>query len=238
MNYVGIDPSLSSTAVTVYNKNGYFFFSFLKNWDKPTKWTKNIMDFVSVKGVQYRTSDNYSELENFKLEDYKKHVKNIVSDVSRVLVDGKLIFSIEGYSYNSETSSLIDLVSFSTLLRNSLLTNFDSEMNVYSPSFLKKSSSGLAYGWVAKGKKTIKYSTRNDQGIAGGDFKKREMMKALNDYPCDSRLSEFIKEYYDTLYPMANIPSPISDLVDSYWLLKVLMNEKLFHIKNILESED
>ena len=59
------------------------------------------------------------------------------------------------------------------------------------------------------------------------------MLGALNDYMCDSYLSIFVKKHYPDLKTMSNIPSPIDDLVDSYWLLKVLMNDRLLKIKKI-----
>lgn len=235
-NYVGIDMSLSSTAISIYNKNGYFFLSYLKNWEKPTKWTKNLTDYVKITGVFYKKSEEYSEQENMKLTDYEKNVDNIINDIKNCMVEGKTIFAIEGYSYASETSSLIDLVTMATLLRSGLRNKLNAEMVVYSPSTLKKETCGMVYGWSKSGVRTIKFSTRNTDGIAGGDFKKPQMLKALNDYPCDSKLSTFIKEFFGDLYKMAAIPAPIPDLVDSYWLLKILMNERIFHFKQIINE--
>ena len=232
-NYIGIDLSLTSTGISIHNSNGYFFFSYMKNWDKPTKWTKNL-DFVKITGVKYTLSEDYSELENLKLSNYSNTVSKIINDIKECLVDGKIIFAIEGYSYASETSSLIDLVTMSTLLRSKLILELQAEMRVYSPSTLKRETCGLVYGWIQKGKKTITYETRNSDGMAGGSFTKREMLKALNDYSCNTKLSLFVKEYYSDLYPMKSIPTPISDIIDSYWLLKVLMNDSVHYIKNIL----
>jgi hypothetical protein len=233
-NYIGIDLSLTSAAISIFNKNGYRFLSYMKNWEKPTKWTKNLLDHVKITGVKYRISEDYSEQENYKIEDYRKNVETIINDIKNCIVDGDIAFAIEGYSYNSETSSIIDLVTMSTFLRDKLKTELNAKMYVYSPSTLKLQTCGLVYGWSKSGVKTIKYTTRNTDGMAGGNFKKREMMKALNDYPCDSNLSKFIKENYNELYKMSNIPPPIPDLVDSYWLLKVLMNDKIFHMKKII----
>ncbi len=238
MNFIGIDMSLTSTAISVWNKNGYFFFSYLKNWEKPTKWTKNILDYVKITGVKYRQSETYTELENLKIEDYTTNVDNIINDIKNCMVEGEVFFAIEGYSYNSETSSLIDLVTMGTLLRSKLIKLLNAKMSVYSPSTLKKESCGLSYGWEKKGVRAIKYSTRNPDGIAGGDFQKHQMLKALNDYPCDSKLSIFTKEYFGDLYSMKSIPAPIPDLIDSYWCLKVLMNDKLFHIKRVINEDE
>jgi len=236
MNFIGIDMSLRSTAITIWNSNGYHFLSYMKNYDKPTKWTKLLGDYITVKNVSYKQSEDYSELENFKILDYDNNTDIMIEDIKNLLVGSKIVFGIEGYSYTSETSSLIDIVSMSTMLRLKMIKKLNAEMIIYSPSTIKKETSGLCYGWKAKGKRVITYSTRNTDYIAGGNFKKPQMLKALNDYPCDSNLSKFTKEHFDVLYSMATIPAPIPDLIDSYWVLKVLMNEKVFHIKNILEE--
>lgn len=237
MNFIGIDLSLTSTAISVWNKNGYYFFSYLKNWEKPTKWTKVIQDHVHITGIKYQTNEDYSIQENLKLKDYSHNTDNIIKDIKNVMVDGKVYFGIEGYSYNSETSSLIDLVCMSTMLRKKLIDDLNAEMTVYSPSTLKRECCGLVYGWTAKGKKVITYSTRNSDGIAGGSFVKHQMVKALNDYPCESNLSILVKENFMEMYSMKSIPKPFDDLIDSYWCLKVLMNDKVFNLKKIKSDE-
>lgn len=236
MNYIGIDLSLTSTAIAIWNdKNGYKFLSYIKNWTKPTKWTKNLMDFVDVKGTEFKTSDDYSEQEVLKLKDYDLITDNIILDIQKILVKGEIIFQIEGYSYSSETSSLIDLVTLSTLLRKKLL-NIGAKMIVISPSSLKKEICGIVYGWTKTGVRTFKYSTRNTDGIAGGTFQKHEILKSINDYPCESNLAKFIKLYYSDLYSMKTIPAPIPDLCDAYCALKVLMNDKIFKLKKIINE--
>lgn len=226
-NYVGVDASLSSTAITVFNKNGYFFFSYLKNYTKPTKWTKEL-DFVNIIGVEYSKDEDYSTQETNKMWDYQQSVECMVNDIKEVLVDGETFFSQEGYSFSSMAGHLIDLVQLGTLIRNALTLKLNADMTIYSPSTMKKETCGLTYGWTKKGKKVIKYETRNDIGIAGGNFKKHQMMKAIYDYPTDNKLSEFIDNYYDDLCIMKKIPSPIDDLIDSFWALKILMNDKIY----------
>jgi hypothetical protein len=238
MNFIGIDLSLTSTGISLYNKNGYKYLSFMKNYNKATKWTKLIDSYVSIHNVTYKYSDDYSENEVFKIYDYDNNMNFIVDEIKKYLVEGKTLVAIEGYSYASgNTVSLLDLIALGTILRNKIKNNIvNSEIHIYSPSSLKQGCCGLVYGWEEKGKKTITYSTRSVDGIAGGNFKKHQMLKALYDYPCDSNLSKFIKENFQELYKMSTIPSPIPDLVDSYWLLKVLLNDKIFHIKKIIKK--
>lgn len=236
MNYIGIDASLTSTAISVYNKNGYFFFSYLKGYEKPGKWTKLIEDFVKITGVAYNKSENYSEQENLKLKDYQDLVSIIINDIKSVLVEGDIYSAIEGYSFSSAAGHLIDLVTLSTLIRDRLKNKLNSNLDVYSPSTLKKETCGLTYGWIEKGKKKKSYTCRNTLGIAGGNFKKHQMLDAIKDYKCTSQLNKFCKEYYDDLSGLKKIPSPIDDLVDSYWVLKTLMNERIHKIFRILNK--
>lgn len=241
INYVGIDLSLTSTGVSLFNlkTQTYTYLSFMKNYTKPTKWTKILDDYIEVTGVTYRHSENYSEQEVYKIEDYDKNMNFIIEEITKHLVVGKTIVAIEGYSYgSSNTVSLLDLIALGTLLRNKIKTKLNADIHIYSPSELKQMTCGLVYGWKAKNKKATIFETRNSDGMAGGSFTKREMFKALNDYPCDSNMSKFCKQNYSDIYKMATIPAPIPDLIDSYWLLKILMNDKLFHIRKVINNDE
>ena len=225
-NYIGIDASLTSTAISVYNENGYFFFSYFKNYTKPTKWTKEL-EFVKFVGVEYSKDEDYSIQESNKMWDYQQSVECMVNDMKEVLVDGEVHFSQEGYSFSSMAGHLIDLVQLGTLIRNAMTKDLGAGMTIYSPSTMKKETCGLAYGWTKKGKKVIKYDTRNTIGLAGGNFKKHQMMEAMYDYPTDNKLSEFVDAFYADMMTMKKVPSPVDDLIDSFWALQILMNEKI-----------
>jgi hypothetical protein len=195
-----------------------------------------MLDYIDIHGLEYRFSDQYSKQEVLKIEDYNKNMGIIVDELFKIIGDKKTLINIEGYSYGSmgKTVSLVDLIALGTLLRNKLHTKLNCDIRIVSPSELKRNSCMLTYGYTEKGKKNITITTRNDIGVAGGNFTKREMMKALSDYKCDTDLSKFIKQNFTELYSMSNIPAPIPDLIDSYWLLKTLMNDEIYHIKNIL----
>ena len=236
MNFIGIDSSLTSTAISLYNKeHGYKFFSYMKNYEKPSKWTKRIDNFVKITGVFYNKHDDYSEQEMLKMTDYQLLVSTILMDLQQYIIPGEIYVAQEGFSYNSQAGHLIDLVTLGTLLKDRLTNKMNAKMTIYSPSTLKKETCGLVYGWTQSGKRVIKYGTRSTKGIAGGNFKKHQMFEALYEYKkCDSELQKFVLEAYDEAYYMKKIPTPIDDLVDSYWLLKVLMNERIHKIFNII----
>ena len=42
-----------------------------------------------------------------------------------------------------------------------------------------------------------------------------------------NKLSEFVDNYYQDMMTMKKIPSPIDDLIDSFWALQILMNDKI-----------
>ena len=238
--FLGIDLSLTSTGISLFNSKTkeYKYLSFMKNYKKPTKWTKLMLDYIDIHGVEYRYSDEYSKQEVYKIEDYNKNMDIVVDEIYKIVGDNKVIINIEGYSYGStNTVSLIDLIALGTLLRNKLHTRLNSDIRIVSPSTLKMESCKLVYGYKEKiGRKNTTIECRNPIGRAGGSFSKREMLMALNDYPCNSELSIFVKQNFTELYKMTIIPSPIPDLIDAFFLLKTLMNDEIFHIKNIIKQ--
>lgn len=231
-NFIAIDISLNSTGISIWNKNGYKFIACIKS-SKPTKWTKTLDDYAEIKYLNYTHKDNYSDQQYANLCDYESNVEIITNEISKYIIPGSTIIAFEGYAYNAMGNSLIDIVGFSTLLKSAMKNKFNAKFEIYSPGSIKKNCCGLVYGWEEKGKKTKTYSTRSIEGIAGGTFKKHQMLKALNDYPCNSQLSVVVKELFDDLYHMKSIPTPFSDLIDSYWILKILMNDMVFKVFKI-----
>jgi len=218
MIIIGIDPSLSSTSVCIYKHNDFTLFNYTNS--KPNyKWNKEIQNFVNFKFHEHTDNLEYSESEVEKLLMYNIITDNIVFDINNIIDDETEVY-IEGYSYSSNTGQLIDLVTFSTLLRIKLLNNKKIKLNIVSPSTLKKSTSDLAY---IKDKKGI---SRNENGLAGGSFKKPDMMVALLEINNQNILNinvghnyfTYIKENKDMLLKSKNIPKPFDDITDSVLL--------------------
>jgi hypothetical protein len=219
MNYIGLDTSLTSTAICLKNENGYFFFSYFKDYSKPTKWTRPIEDFTKITGITYKKDDDYSIQEMYKLHDYQQTVGKIIQDLKSKVTDSPVRVAIEGYSFASDAGKIIDLVTLGTLIRNAITVNFKCPLTIYSPSTLKKEASGLIYGWDKKRK-----MTRNPIGIAGGSFKKHQMLEAINNSDFKSPMTKFIKENFMEMYRMKRIPHPIEDLVDAHLAVEVLID--------------
>lgn len=235
MNFVGVDISKTSTAVSIWNGEKYYFLSYLNKNSKVTKkWVNKTEEFVSITYKDYRKSDEFHIQEIYKIQDFQSLADMISSDINKYCKYGKIYVGVESYSQGSAAGHLIDLVKIGTLIRDRIIINCKAMLIDYTPSNLKKQTCGLTYGWSAKGKKVIKYETRNSWGLAGGHFQKHQMLEALKDYKCESSLSKFVKSNYEDIKSMTKIPSPIDDLVDSYWLLQLLMNDLVHKKFNII----
>jgi len=82
MNFIGIDPSLISTAVVVNGK----IYNYCRENDANTKsglskWYKLAEQYVNYRWINYRNFENYSEGELTKLKDYDKITDMIISDI-------------------------------------------------------------------------------------------------------------------------------------------------------------
>lgn len=234
-NYIGIDTSLSSTGLYIKLKDNTEFYYNYRNTDKLTKWHK-ILDFVFYKDYENIKLDNYSDTEIAKIIQYNKITDMIVHDIISHCKPEETVIITEGYSFSSSnTSSLIDLICYATLLRNKLIQMNFNNFIIKSPSTLKMETCKASYTPIEKvigGKKPrTEYIYKNDEGIAGGKFTKREMLKAAYDNNIlDVKITKILEFHRVDLLKMKMIPKPIDDLMDAVWLAwsEILINEKVY----------
>ena len=125
-NIVAIDPSLISTAVVVSSGDSFKIYNYCREsaaYGKTglKKWYKMAEEHVTYKFISYREYKDYSEGELVKLKDYDKITDGMISDILSNIDNTKPTkIGIEGYSFGSQAGDLIDLVTFSTLLRKKL----------------------------------------------------------------------------------------------------------------------
>ena len=124
-----------------------------------------------------------------KLREYD-HVTDLIHNkiLGNINKKEKTIVAIEGYNYGlRNTNSIIDIVTFSTLLRLKILTipKLD-KLIIISPMTIKSMTAELVYGYVLSPKAKNKKINKNNEGVAGGDFNKKDMMKALIDMGDDN----------------------------------------------------
>ena len=233
MNIVAIDPSLISTALVVSSGESFKIYNYCREskvFGKKgiTKWYGLAEEFVEYKYIEYREFQDYSEGELVKLKDYDKITDSIIDDIL-INIDPNLEtkIGIEGYNFGAQVGDLIDLVTFSTLLRKKLFDKVSEDIFVMSPSTLKLESCKLTYKPIIKeiGKKkiTIKEEWRNNIGIPGGKFTKNDMALAiieneeLNDY-----WIKHCKIIRDDLKSVSTIQKPYEDVNDAYLIYQIL----------------
>jgi len=223
MNYIAIDPSLTSTAVIINDK----IFNYVSedkacNKSGLSKWYKIFEELITYRFTNYSKSKNYSDEQISKLLDYNDVTDLIIDDILDNLVEGGTVIGIEGFSYSSNAGPLIDLVTYSTLLRIKLFEKVSNNIKIYSPSTLKLNSCMMTYPYTSKGKKNPKIVCKNHEGISGGSFKKREMyLSLIENENYQDKYVNLLREYKSELDKM-NIPKPIEDVNDAIIISKYL----------------
>lgn len=236
-NIIGIDPSLISTALTIYNGSDIKILNYLREKDAViksgfSKWYKYAENFVNYKYISFREFDSYSQGELTKLVDYDIITDKIIEDIlTNINPDIDTIIGIEGYSYGSAVGDLIDLVTFSTLLRKKLYDKVSTKIVVIAPSSLKLESAKLTYKPITKvineGKKNerVEYTYRNNIGISGGSFTKSDIfLSIIENEKYNDIWSNHCHQVKEEILNRASIPKPYEDICDSYIIYQYLIN--------------
>jgi hypothetical protein len=233
MNIVAIDPSLISTALVVSSGDTFKIYNYCREskvYGKKgiTKWFKSAEEFVEYKFIDYREFEDYSEGELIKLKDYDKITDQIISDIlANIDTNKPTKIGIEGYSFSSTAGDIIDLVTFSTLLRKKLFDKVSEDITVLSPSTLKLESCKLTYPPIIKeigGKKPRQeFIWRNNIGISGGKFTKTDMFLSIVDNKeIDDYWSKHCKLSKSDILSVATIQKPYEDVNDAYLIYQIL----------------
>jgi hypothetical protein len=236
MNYVAIDPSLTCTAMVVNDKKFVYTSSTVAHTKKGELkgWFSECEDLATIRVFNEIPSNlSNSDLELAKLEHYKHIVSHIMNDIMDELNTAEdTLVGIEGYSHSSNAGPLIDLVTFSTLLRQeihiglaftaAMTPGYGSiRLKVYQPTEVKRFAAMLVYPPIKKGKKT---EYRNNQGVAGGSFKKHEIYLALTENPKlqNDEWVKYLLENADEVHAAKSVPKPIEDINDAKTLYEIL----------------
>ena len=195
------------------------------------KWFKSAEQYCTYRFIQYREFENYSEGELTKLKDYDKITDLILDDIKSNLVPGEISIGIEGYNFGATVGDLIDLVTFSTLLRKKLFDQISQNILVLSPSTLKLEACKLTYKPIIKeiGKKVkrIEYDWRNNLGISGGKFTKRDMaLCIIENEQIQDDWFKYLKLIKEELLSVKDIQKPHEDVNDAVLIYNILKNQK------------
>ena len=155
--YVGIDPSINSTGITIniWEDNSLFIevFYIIKG-NKLTKKEQNVTEDDDLKAVIYSTyekidikdANDSHELELIKT----KNLLNIVNVISNIITSyskncDKIYVGMEGLSYGSSvrTRSIYELAGLNYLIRNELIVKHQCTLYILPPTEVKKFATGI-----------------------------------------------------------------------------------------------
>lgn len=224
-NLISIDPSTSCTGICINGEVSCFTrrdIAYTKK-DKPTKWFEMVSNYAIINSMDTPLPINkltFSESERYKIEKYDYTTDCIIEFIIKNHIPSvqtnKCV--IEGYSYSSDAGHIIDLVTFSTLLRRKII-DLGYTLYVVPPSELKMASAKLTYNPIDIGKKKPKLRWENKDGVPGGSFKKHEMYKAIIDNKnINNKWQKFLQSNKDDILPLKKIPTPIDDINDAFLL--------------------
>ena len=228
MNYIGMDISLNSTAVVIESGGKTTILSFTNKKDNNI-YIKEL-DRCGVKFFHNNreVSKDYSENEILKLRHYNMISDLIVNEIQKYIdVSENTYCQIEGYSFSKNTSSILDIVGLSTLIRSNLIKLIPLiDITIISPSTLKLEACKLVYKPIDVGKKKPILEYRNNQGISGGSFKKPQMFRAALEGNIQTPIREMLESYKE-LMDRDKIPNPIEDIIDAIFACKIKINQIL-----------
>ena len=225
-NFIGIDISLNSTAIYIENDSKQTILSFTNKKENNIYIQELKHQGVLVFHIDREKTDVYSDNEMLKLLHYRDLSDLIIEQILNNIDSNKKTYcQIEGYSFSKNTSSILDIVSLSTMIRLSLINNIDNiDISIISPSTLKLETCKLVYPPIDIGKRKPRLKYVNKEGISGGSFKKPDMFKAMLDGNIDCPILNMLWTYKD-LTERKKIPNPIEDIIDSILACKLKKKE-------------
>jgi hypothetical protein len=229
MNIISIDPSLISTALVVNGKIFNYCRESKVNLKKGmSKWYKSAEQYSKYRFIEFTNFETYSQGELSKINDYDKISDMILDDIkSNIDISVDSIVGIEGYNFGSTVGDLIDLVTFSTILRKKIYDQITNRILVVSPSTLKLEACKLTYDPIIKesGKrvKKITQEWRNRIGIPGGKFTKKDIaLSIIENENVSHPWFQYMKSISGDILAGKDIQKPHEDINDAIILYHVL----------------
>lgn len=155
--YVGIDPSINSTGVTIniWENNSLFteVFYIIKG-NKLTKKEQKVTEDDDLSAVIYSTYEKIDikdAVDSHELELIKtNNLLNIVNAISHIITVyskhcDNIYVGMEGLSYGSSvrTRSIYELAGLNYLIRNELMTKHICNLYILPPTEVKKFATGI-----------------------------------------------------------------------------------------------
>ncbi len=215
--YVGIDFSLNSPSLCIFNSTEYEFISF-SNYEKDSLIKKKIPKALEIHKElldnkyadiylydRRRKNDDYAIDQFQKIQDATNLANDIINILTKKVNNSKNInIAIEGFSYGSKGNAFIDLIIFNSFLRSKLYDNFGNNISVFSPSAIKM------HAGKGNANKLMMYEYFKKNVLKDIILGQSLFWKWLtnNDNKCVNAKKDIVK--------------PIDDLVDAYFICKYL----------------
>lgn len=203
--HIGIDFSINSPGICIRAVDHLHFIGFYNDQGKfPKKDPKGYAthrEISSLSDVDIIHFNRRAKHEDYSIDQAQKieDSHTLATLISEKVPAGAPV-GLEGYSYGSKGNSFIDLIAFNSVLRNRLYLDGHT-VKVYTPSQVK----------TCAGKGNL-----NKQGMFLAFVENRTSDELLS----GSELWKWCVERRD--FALSEIPKPIDDLVDSYWISRLL----------------
>jgi hypothetical protein len=210
---VGIDFSINSPAVCLLTEDSQKFYSVFnkkKLYAGKTKLTDSefINKYEHLKlladaGVKFDFSEHTSDKKDslyFFSSSYERY-EFTANKIFQFLLDNKVSkltpIVFEGYSFSSQTSSIIDLAEATYSLKSKIAGHFSHPL-IVPPTTIKKDITGK-----------------------GNANKEKMLAEFLSE---DIPLAKVVREKLDAFVKNEAVKSPLDDIIDSYFVAKWLVN--------------
>lgn len=228
-NYIGIDTSKTSTGLCIEVHNKITLFNYT-NHKSNYKWIKNTEHLIQFRFFNYVEVDDYSLNEYQRLKVYADISNQLIKDIlDNINPDYKTIIGIEGYNYGGSVGNIIDCVSIGSMIRIKILENIPKcEIRIIAPKQVKTLICERIYGIPMQllGKKgqplKEKVVSKNDLGVAGGNFEKGDMLKAIIDGNIQSPILDYCKEHLIEISNGVSVKKPFEDVNDAVIIKEIL----------------
>jgi hypothetical protein len=215
MNFVTIDFSLNSPGICVFKDNKYNFIGYLKpkTGTKKEQILQEELNLLTDTQISHQpdwtNNESYSKSEMIKIQRHTQTAKDIIDMIIEITGnDSPFVIAFEGSSYGSSagTNNIIDMAAGAAILKMEMMSRLEVlEMMTIAPSTIKK--------FIHKGN-----MNKNDIWPFFLDDIDRDNIPLIK--YCNKNIGKDIK----------NVPKPLDDLVDAYFMLKYV---KSFFIKDI-----
>jgi Holliday junction resolvasome RuvABC endonuclease subunit len=233
MYVIGIDLSKNYPAMCVSEDFEHFeFIGYINDW----KMSNVNLNYVITETSKYEnvtinhiaenssTDSIYHVNERTKLKSFHRVVSNIVKDIRVMITHNPVIVAMEGISYGSKGSALVDICMLTGALRRALLVdvlnNDANRLFVFAPSELKN-----AIGLKGNATKTeVLAQFIDDPGIDA--VRDTGMHRFMREHlPGDSPGEDSPACQYVYNSKKDEVCSPFNDMIDAYLsVLKIKQN--------------